>query len=208
METLALLGSALGLGLVSGIRLYSTVLAVGIGINFGWLDLDPHLVKLNMLGSPYILSAAGFVYMIEFVADKIPWIDSLWDTVHTFIRPVGAALIGATAFGAVDPVASFSSFLLCGSVGFTGHASKVGTRVVANHSPEPFTNTSLSLFEDGFVVGGIWLAVEHPILTLLFVVAFVSVFLLLLPKVVRLSKQGFKRLVSFIQSQRASGTQQ
>lgn len=200
METLALLGSASGLGLVSGIRLYSTVLAVGLGIKLGWIDLDPQLRRLEILANPYILSTAGFVYLIEFFADKVPLIDTLWDAVHTFIRPIGAALVGAAAFGEVDPLAGVLTLLLCGGVGLSGHSSKAVTRVLVNHSPEPFTNIGLSLFEDGLVVGGVWLAIEYPILTLIIVGIFIAAFLLLLPKVIRLMKEVFTKLAGFVRS--------
>lgn len=200
METLALLGSASGLGLVSGIRLYSTVLAVGLGIKFGWIELDPQLHRLEILANPYILSTAGFVYLVEFFADKIPLVDTLWDAVHTFIRPIGAALVGAAAFGEVDEVAGVLSLMLCGGIGLSGHSSKAVTRVLVNHSPEPFTNIGLSLFEDGLVIAGIWLALEHPILMLVLVGLFVAAFLLLLPKIIRLMKQVFSRLAAFVRS--------
>jgi len=137
MDTIALLGSTFGLGFVSGLRLYSTVLTIGLGVRFGLIHLHPTLSSLNIITHPMILTVAATIYIVEFFADKIPWVDSLWDSIHTFIRPLGAALIGATAFGAVDPVAKTAIMLLCGGVALSGHSMKAGTRVLVNHSPEP-----------------------------------------------------------------------
>ena len=103
MEAINLLGATMGLGLVSGLNLYATVLTVGLGIRLGLITLNPEMSGLAVLASPYVLIAAGVIYLLEFFADKIPWVDSLWDGVHTFIRPLGAAVIGATAIGAVEP---------------------------------------------------------------------------------------------------------
>ena len=166
MDPLATLGALLGLGFVSGIRLYSTVLAVGLGIRFGFLDLPAGLAHLDVLASAPVIAVAATVYTVEFVADKIPLVDSMWDAVHTFIRPVGAAIVGATAIGPVDPAITIAVALLCGFVALSGHGAKATTRVAVNHSPEPFTNAGISLAEDGLVLGGVWLALEHPLISL------------------------------------------
>src|SRR5688500_1121146 len=166
MDPLATLGALLGLGFVSGIRLYSTVLAVGLGIRFGFLDLPAGLAHLDVLASTPVIAVAATVSTLEFVADKIPLVDSMWDAVHTFIRPVGAAIVGATAIGPVDPAISIAVALLCGFVALSGHGAKATTRVAVNHSPEPFTNAGISLAEDGLVLGGVWLALEHPLVSL------------------------------------------
>ena len=166
MDPLATLGALLGLGFVSGIRLYSTVLAVGLGIRFGFLDLPTGLAHLDVLASTPVIAVAATVYTVEFVADKIPLVDSMWDAVHTFIRPVGAAIVGATAIGPVDPAISIAVALMCGFVALSGHGAKATTRVAVNHSPEPFTNAGISLAEDGLVLGGVWLALEHPLISL------------------------------------------
>ena len=166
MDPIATLGALLGLGFVSGIRLYSTVLAIGLGIRFGFLDLPTGLAHLDVLASTPVIAVAATVYTVEFVADKIPLVDSMWDAVHTFIRPVGAAVVGATALGPVDPAISLAAALLCGFVALSGHGAKATTRVAVNHSPEPFTNAGISLAEDGLVIGGVWLALEHPLIAL------------------------------------------
>ncbi len=185
MGTIALLGSTLGLGLVAGVRLYAAVLAVGLGLRLGILHLNPGLERLSVLASPYVLIPAAIAYAAEFLADKIPWVDSAWDFVHTLIRPLGAALIAAAALGSVDKTAMVTAAVLSGGVGLLGHTAKAGTRLIVNHSPEPFSNIGLSLAEDGFVAAGAWMAIEHPLIMLGIVAAFVAVFLWVVPKIFR-----------------------
>jgi hypothetical protein len=188
MDTVALLGSTLGLGLVAGFRLYATVLAVGLGVRFGLITLHPSLSHLQVLSNTYILSAAGLAYLLEFFADKIPWVDSIWDSVHTLIRPLGAAFLGATAVGSVDPVTKWTVAILCGGVALTGHSAKASARLVVNHSPEPFSNIGLSLMEDLLAIFGVWLSLQHPVFMLGVVLAFLAVFLWLFPKIFRLMR--------------------
>ena len=139
MEIVALLSSLMGLAFVSGLRLYGTILVLGLGIRMGFIHLDPAMSRLEILGEPLIIAIAGLIYLVEFVADKIPWVDSAWDSIHTLIRPLGAALLGAAALGDVDPRIKLSAFLLCGSVALASHTGKAGIRLAVNHSPEPFT---------------------------------------------------------------------
>jgi hypothetical protein len=186
MDTLSTLGTLTGLGLLAGFRLYATVLAVGIGLRLGVFQLHSGLEGLSVLASPFVLAPAAVVYGIEFLADKIPWVDSLWDSFHTFVRPLGAALIGATAVGSVDPAVATGAALLCGAVALTGHSTKAGARLVVNHSPEPFTNVGMSLAEDAMAIGGTWLAVQHPQVMLGVVVGFLVLFAWLAPKLFRL----------------------
>ena len=197
MDTLATLGALLGLGMVSGIRLYSTVLAVGLGIRFGFLDVPPALAGLEVLAATPVLVIAGVVYAVEFLADKIPFVDSLWDLVHTFIRPVGAAVIAATAIGPVDPVVKTGVILACGLVAFSGHSAKASTRAFVNQSPEPFSNIGLSLGEDAVVVGGVWLALSHPIVTFALVLVAVALIVWLVPKLFRIVRRQFTRAWQF-----------
>jgi len=199
MNTLALLGSTLGLGLLSGIRLYSTVLAVGLGVRFGLINLHPALSHLNVLTHPAILTVAAVIFLVEFFADKIPWVDSLWDSVHTFIRPLGAALIGATAIGEVDPITKTAVALLCGGVALSGHSVKAGTRVLVNHSPEPFSNIGLSLVEDAVVVGGTWLSLAHPVFMFSVVVVFLILFIVISPKIFRLLRLEINGFFSLLE---------
>jgi len=198
MQVLVTLGTLMGLAFTSGIRLYSTVFAVGLGIRFGFIQIPEALAHLQMLATTPILIISGFVYAAEFIADKIPWFDSLWDAIHTFIRPLGAAILGAVAIGAVDPVWKLGAFLLCGTIALSSHSAKAGTRLAANHSPEPLSNIGLSLGEDLVVVGGTWLAFAYP------VVAFVSVLIALaligwmIPKLFRVFRRNFGRLSALL----------
>jgi len=185
MEAINLLGSTMGLGLVSGLNLYATVLTVGLGIRLGLITLSPETSGLAVLANPYVLIAAGVIYLIEFFADKIPWVDSIWDSVHTLIRPLGAAVIGATAIGAVEPQTAVIA-ALCAGVSLSGHSVKAGTRLLANHSPEPFSNIALSLIEDGLVVVGSWLALSHPAIMVTIVAIFLIAFIWFAPKAFRL----------------------
>lgn len=198
MESFSLLGSLAGLGLASGVNLYATVLALGLGIRLGVLQLNPALAHLNILSDPIILTVAGVAYLVEFFADKIPWVDSLWDSVHTFIRPLGAAWLGITALGSVDPATNIGVALLCSGVALSGHSTKAGIRVLANHSPEPFSNAGLSLFEDVLAIAGTYLSIQHPIFTLIVIGIFLLFFVFFSPKLFRLLKaelRGFHRLL-------------
>lgn len=185
MDTISLLGSILGIGFLSGIRLYATVLAIGLAVRLGWLHLSRDLSHLAVLADTRVLAVAGGLVALEFIADKIPWVDSVWDSIHTVIRPVGAALLGFQALGAADPAMQAIVAILCGSIALTGHSSKAATRLAVNHSPEPFSNIGLSVLEDLFVPFGLWLALRHPVLTFSLLAAFLGVFLWLSPKVFR-----------------------
>src|SRR5690606_38849455 len=129
---------------------------------------------------------AGVVYVVEFFADKIPWLDNAWDSIHTFIRPMGAAFLAMAAVTNVDPVAEFAIMLLCGSVALTTHATKAGTRVAVNTSPEPFSNIAISSAEDVVAVGGTWLAFQYPLIMLGIVLVFLVIFVWMAPKLWRL----------------------
>ena len=185
MDAISLLGSTMGLGLVSGLNLYATVLTVGLSIRLGLITLNPELQALEILATPLILIIAGVIYIAEFVADKVPWFDSLWDAVHTLIRPLGAAVLGATAIGTLDPQMVIIA-TLCGGTALSSHSTKAGARLVANHSPEPFSNIALSIVEDVFVVIGVWLALAHPLVMLVLVITFLALFCWFAPKAFRL----------------------
>lgn len=191
MNALSLLGSTLGLGFAAGLNIYATILVVGLGLRFGFIHLAPELSQLEVLANPYILAVAGFIYFVEFFADKIPWVDSFWDSFHTFIRPVGAAIIGVTAIGEFDPVTKMAVMLLSGGVAFSSHTAKAGTRLAVNHSPEPFTNVGLSLFEDVLAVAATWLSLTHPMAMLVLVALFLAIFLWISPKIFRLLRLEF-----------------
>lgn len=155
-----LLALAAALGWASGIRLYAVLFITGAAGFMGWVDLP---TGLQVLQHPAALGASGFMVAVEFFADKVPLVDSLWDTVHTLIRiPAGAAL-AAGALGAEGSAAAWVAALLGGSLAATAHTAKLATRAAVNTSPEPFSNVGVSLLEDGFVVFMLWLAVAHPL---------------------------------------------
>ena len=156
-ELLALAGA---LGWASGFRLYAVVFLVGVAGALGWMELP---AGLQVLQHPALLGASGFMLFIEFFADKIPVVDSLWDMVNSVVRiPAGAAL-AAGVFGADSGAMAMAAALLGGSLAATSQAAKTTTRAAINASPEPFSNIAMSLLEDGLVVGAVWLATNHPI---------------------------------------------
>ena len=185
MKTLTLLGTVTGIALFAGIRLYATVLTVGLCLRYGLLHLPQELASLSVLAHPYVLVAAGVCAVMEFLADKVPWVDSLWDAVHAFLRPAGAALIAFAVVGRLDPATEIAVILLCGGVAFSSHSAKAGARLFVNQSPEPFSNILLSLCEDVVAVGGSYAAVAHPLAILAVVAAFLGLFALLARRIYR-----------------------
>jgi hypothetical protein len=172
MDTAQLIALAGALGWASGVRLYLVVLLTGLAGFMGWIQLPQ---GLHLLAHPVVLGASGFMVFVEFFADKIPGLDSLWDVVHTMIRiPAGAAL-AAGVFGADSGLMALVAALMGGTLAATSHAAKATTRAAINTSPEPFTNVGASLLEDGLVPLGLWLAIAHP---LVFVVALLLVLVL------------------------------
>jgi len=163
MELVATLGRALGFAFAAGINLYATVALIGLASRFEWVALPD---SLKIFDNDLVIGVALTLYVVEFAADKIPWVDSMWDTVHTFIRPVGGALIAVAALGDASPVVEGLIALLGGSVAAGSHLTKTGARVAVNTSPEPMSNWILSLGEDLFVVGVGYLALAYPVAAL------------------------------------------
>lgn len=163
MEVLATLGRTMGFSLAAGVNLYATVAILGLASRYGWVQLPD---QFKTFDHPWIIGIAGALYLVEFVADKIPWVDSVWDSVHTLIRPVGGALIAVASMGDHSPVVTGLIALLGGTMAAGSHATKAGTRVVANTSPEPFSNWLLSLGGDAFVIGLSFLALQFPLIAL------------------------------------------
>ena len=177
MDLPALLALAAALGWASGLRLYAVVFITGMA---GWLGWFPLPAGLAVLQNPLILVASGFMLFVEFFADKIPGLDSVWDLLNSAIRvPAGAAL-AAGVFGADSATMGVLAGLLGGSLAATSFATKATTRAAVNTSPEPFSNIAVSLLEDGLVLGALWLATQHPVLfaVALCVVLVISVALL------------------------------
>ncbi len=164
METLQTLGVALGLASLDGLNLYLTVFVTGLAIQQNWINVAQTYPELAVLAHPAILAIAGTLYVLEFFADKVPWVDSLWDAVHTIIRPIGGAFLAIKVLGTPDPVVDVIAALLAGGATFAVHTMKAGTRLVANHSPEPFSNIALSVAGDTAVIGGLLLIRQDPVL--------------------------------------------
>jgi len=175
MELLDQLGVALGLATLAGVNLYLTAFVVGLAIRFNWLELSGSYEHLAVMGNPWILAIAGTLFVIEFFADKIPWVDSFWDLAHTAIRPAGAILLGLAVLGELNPLAMVIAGLLAGTAGLSTHGLKSGLRVILNMSPEPLSNSVASVAEDGFVLGGLGLIAFFPAIALfLFVVIVIT----------------------------------
>jgi hypothetical protein len=176
---LTALSHIIPLAFASGLNLYATVAVLGLSSHFGLVTLPE---QFRAFDHPLVIGAALTMYVIEFVADKIPWIDSVWDTMHTIVRPIGGALVAVTAIGDASPAMTTMAALIGGSVAMTTHLTKAGTRAAANTSPEPFSNWILSLTEDVLAVGISYGALQHPILAsaiavalLIVIVAFASI---------------------------------
>ncbi len=189
MDPLITLGRTLGFSLAAGINLYATVAILGLASHFGWVALPP---QFRVFDNPYIIGVALVMYVVEFVADKVPWFDSIWDVIHTAIRPLGGALIAVAAIGDASPVMQVVAALLGGAVAASGHFTKAGTRAVVNVSPEPFSNWFLSLGEDGLVFALGYLALAHPLAALAVAVLLIVLFVVL----ARLTIRGIRRLFS------------
>jgi hypothetical protein len=192
LDLAQLIALAAVLGFASGIRLYAVLLIVGLVGVAGWIELPRGLAILQ---NPWVLGASGFMFAVEFFADKIPGVDSAWDAVQTFIRiPAGAAL-AAGVFGGMDSaVWTTIAAIAGGSLAATSHFTKAGTRAAANTSPEPFSNVALSVAEDVAVGGLMWLAITYPLVALAIVVALVVLAIWLLPKLVRFIRRVVQRL--------------
>ena len=185
VNTIAL---TMGVGWASGINLYAALFTLGILGATGNVVLPPELMVLT---SPLVLFAAAVMYLVEFFADKIPGVDSGWDALHTFIRIPAGAILAAAAAGPANPALVVAAALLGGGLATLSHATKAGTRVFINTSPEPFTNWTASVTEDAMVIGGIWTALHHPWLFLALVLIFIILSIWLLPKLWRFTKKVF-----------------
>ena len=190
----SLLALAAALGWASGFRLYAVVFLVGMMGVLGWMPLPP---GLTMLQHPVVLMVSGFMLMVEFFADKVPWLDSAWDAVHAFIRvPAGAALAYGV-FGADNATMGVIAGLLGGSLAATSMATKMTARAAVNTSPEPFSNGLVSLFEDGLVVGVVWLATQHPVAFGVALVVMVVLSVALLVVLFKFLRAVLRRVSSF-----------
>lgn len=187
-QTLALsMGAAWG----SGINLYATLLMLGYLAHTGNIDLPPDLM---IVADPLVMTAAGLMYAVEFFADKVPGVDTGWDTLHTFVRIPAGAMLAAGAIGDIGPAAEIAAALVGGGLAGATHATKAGSRALINTSPEPFTNWTASIMEDIAVFMGVWASIQHPTFFIIGLVLFILLMIWALPKLWR----GIKRVFRFL----------
>ena len=185
MDVLITLGRTLGFSFAAGLNLYATVAVLGLASRYEWVDLPPQFAVFD---NDYVIAAALVMYAIEFIADKVPWVDTLWDGIHTAIRPLGGALIAVATLGEASPTVEGLVALMGGAVAASTHVTKAGTRAIANASPEPFSNWILSLAEDAFVLGLGWVTLNYPIAALVVCVVLltlIAVFFVVLVRAAR-----------------------
>jgi len=190
MDAIATLGRTLGFSFAAGVNLYATVAILGLASRYGWVALPEQYVVFD---NDWIIGAALVLYLIEFVADKVPWLDTAWDAVHTAIRPLGGALIAVATLGDASPTLQTLIALLGGAVAASSHFTKAGTRAVANTSPEPFSNWILSFSEDLFVVGLGFLALKYPVAAFVVAIVLLALIAVFAAFIVRAVKRRFGR---------------
>lgn len=165
MEMLAPLGRTIGFSFAAGVNLYATIAILGLAARYHWVPLPSEYQVFN---NPWVIGIALGLYVIEFFADKIPWLDSVWDVAHTIVRPLGGAFIAVSSLGShPSAITEVAAAFMGGGIAASSHLTKASTRVVANSSPEPFSNWALSLGEDAFVIGLGFLALRHPVAALI-----------------------------------------
>jgi hypothetical protein len=203
MGTIEALSLAMGIAWTSGINLYATVAALGIAGRAEMIRLPP---DLEVLMHPAVIAIACIMYVIEFFADKVPYVDSGWDVLHTFIRVPAGALLAAGALGDMNPALEFAALLAGGSIALVAHGVKATTRLAINASPEPFSNWAASFTEDITVLGSIWMIFNHPIIMLALIFTFLALVIWLVPKIFRAAKRGFQALRDKIRGDRPDRT--
>ncbi len=193
MDTISIIALTMGVAWASGINLYATIFMLGYLGSTGNIDLPPDLMVVT---DPLVMTSAGLMYCVEFFADKTPGVDTAWDALHTFIRiPLGAVL-AMGAVGDMTPAVELAAFIVGGSLAGATHATKAGSRIVINSSPEPVTNWTASIGEDLLVVAGLWTALNHPVLFLVALVIFIGLMIWLLPRIWR----GIRRIYNSIKN--------
>jgi hypothetical protein len=193
MNPIETLGLALGAGFSSGLNVYATVATLGLLQRFGMLHLPPSLAALS---HTWVLAIAIALYLIEFFADKIPYFDTAWDAIHTFIRPPAAALLAFAASGGAPAEWRWGAALLAGGVALTSHSTKASARAAVNTTPEPFSNWILSFGEDLLAVWLTWMATVHPVTTTVIVAALIVLCVFLLYHLFRFARRAFRRLLA------------
>jgi hypothetical protein len=190
MEALAGLGRVMGFSFAAGINLYATVAILGLASRYGWVALPD---QYRVFDNDIVIGAAIVLYLVQFVADKVPWVDSLWDAIHTVIRPVGGAVIAVTTLGEASPATEGLVALLGGTLAAGTHFTKAGTRAVANTSPEPFSNWILSFAEDAFVIGLGVIALKYPVIAAMIVIVGVALMIVFAAWIFRAVKRRWAR---------------
>ncbi len=194
MDTVSIIALTMGVAWASGINLYATIFMLGYLGTTGNIDLPPDLMVVT---DPLVMTSAGLMYCVEFFADKTPGLDTAWDTLHTFIRiPLGAVL-AMGAVGDMTPAVELAAFIVGGSLAAATHATKTGSRIVINSSPEPVTNWTASIGEDLLVITDIWTALNHPVAFLIALVIFIALMIWLLPKIWKGVKHIFNSIRNF-----------
>jgi len=191
MDALQVLSLAMGAAWIFGINLYAIVAALGIAGRMQMIQLP---ANLEVLTHPAVIAVACVMYLIEFFADKVPYVDNGWDVIHTFIRVPAGAMLAARSLGDLNPPLEVAALLAGGAVALAAHGAKTTTRLALNVSPEPFSNWFASVTEDLVVLGSIWMIFHHPLLMLILVVGFLALIVWLTPKLLRLAKRGFQAL--------------
>ena len=192
------LTSVLGISFVSGINLYAAVLTVGLSLRFGWISGLPE--PMSVLANPIVLIAAGVMYAAEFAADKVPFFTPIWDAIHTFIRPLGAALLAWQAAANLSPAAQLLAAMAGGSIALGTHSAKAGFRLAAHSVPEPGTHSFISVIEDFSVVGILALAYTHPMVALVVLLVLLVAVGLLLRVFLRALRSAVRRVIGRVQS--------
>lgn len=191
MDIISSISMAAGLAWASGLRLYAVLFLAGLLGKYGFINLPE---SLHVLEHPLVIGASGLMFAVEFFADKIPALDSLWDGIHTFIRIPAGALLAAYSLGNYDPAVMVAGGLLGGTLAAGTHVAKASSRVAINSSPEPFTNWTASFAEDGLVFAGLFAAFRHPVLFLLLLAIFVVLLVWLLPRLWRVFRRILERM--------------
>ncbi len=193
MSAVELIGLAATLSLLAGWRLYFCVFATGLAMQLGWLDLPEHLRALAVMANPWVIGVSAIGLVAEFLADKLAWVDTAWDAVHSFVRPVGGALLALAVVDPGDPAWQVVALLLGGGAAFFAHGAKAGARAVVNTSPEPFSNVAVSTLEDFVSFGLLGLAFAYPVagvvIALLLLALVVALLVLLRRLIMRLARR-------------------
>ena len=200
-QLIHLIAITMGVAWASGINLYATLLSLGLMSQFGYVELP---IELAVLSDPLVIMASGLMYMVEFVADKTPGVDSSWDAIHTFIRIPAGALLAAGMVGEVGLAAELAAAIVGGTITSGAHLTKTSSRLLINTSPEPVSNWTASFAEDIAVFTGLWAALNHPILFLILLVLFLMMVVYMLPRLFRAIKTVLNEVIGLFSSRKSS----